>query len=405
MTTMPERPSPAPDLAAEAEVRTAARRLLRTPLLTTATASEDDLRLVRRHRGELERLFAEGLGYRLVVEPGLARLVKSGLGHDPTRPLRRRSSTAFTPRGYALLALTLAALTRVRSQLMVDELVAQVRSAAADAGIDIDLDGAADRRALHGALLALCDLGVLTERDGDLEHWADQHTMSLLDVHRDALAVLVAAPLGGATTADDVIRETAAPSAVGGARVAVRRRLAERPVLSHSDLTDEQTEWWRRNRNREKEWFRTRLGLDLELRREGAIAIDADGEVTDVDFPGSGSARHFALLLLEAVVNDQRAEHGDSLAESEWHAVAESRVRKLGREIFDTWRDGFKKAHREDFDGLVREALAVLVEVGLARRDDGDVWVHAASARYATRPALVASAPTGEPSLFDTEAR
>lgn len=402
MTTMPQRPAPAPDLGAEAEVRRAARVLMQRPLLCSTTGSEDDLRLVRRHRGELERLFAEGLGYRLVVEPGVARLYKTGLGHDHTRPLRRRSGAAFTPRAYALLALTLAALTRCRSQLMVDELVAQVRSAAADAGVEVDLDSVTDRRALHGSLLALCDLGVLSERDGDLEHWADQRTMSLLDVHRDRLALIVSASLAGCDSAADVVKETSTPSAVGGARVAVRRRLAERPVLSHSELSEEQQEWWRRNRNREKEWFRSRLGLQLELRAEGAVAVDPDDELTDVDFPGSGSAKHFALLLLEAVVNDLRA-GGGALAGAERLLVAEARVRELGREVFDQWHKGFKKAHRESYDLLYDEGLGLLSSMGLVDVAEDKVAVHAAAARYAVRPALVESGPSGERSLFDTE--
>lgn len=400
---MPERPAPAPDLGAEAEIRAAARALLRIPLMHDGGDHDDDLRMVRRHRAELERIFADGLGYRLVVEPGVARLFKTGLGRDRTRPLRRRAGTAFTPRGYALLALTLAALTRSRSQLMVDELVAQIRSAAADAGIDVDLDSATDRRALHGTLLALCDLGVISERDGDLEHWADQHTASLLDIRRDRLALLVAAPLGGAESADDVVAVTAVPSAVGGARVAVRRRLAERPVLSHSDLTEEQNEWWRRNRHREKEWFRQRLGLDLELRSEGAIAIDPFGELTDRPFPAGGSARHFALLVLEAVVNDQRATHGSTLHGTEWHPVAHHAVGRLADSVFTQWRDGFKKAHREDPQALYAEALEVLEAAGLVRVHHDTIDVHAASARYAARPALVESGPTGERSLFDEE--
>ena len=127
--------------------------------------------------------------------PGAARLFKAGLGRDATRPLVRKSGKAFTPRAYALLCLTLAALTRGKGQLLVDELVAQVRSAAVDAGLDVDLDAIADRRALHAAFAALVELGVLHERDGDLEHWAEQRTASLLDVRRDRLALLVAAPL------------------------------------------------------------------------------------------------------------------------------------------------------------------------------------------------------------------
>jgi uncharacterized protein (TIGR02678 family) len=398
-----ERPAPAPDLYAEAEIRTAARALMQRPLLYAGAGRDDELALVRRHRVELTRLFAEGLGYRLVVEPGLARLVKTGLSPDASRGLRRRNDAVFTPRRYALLALTLAALTRSRPQLMVDELVAEVRSAAADAGVDVDLDTITDRRALHSALVALCDIGVLSERDGDLEHWVERRTESLLDVHRDRLGVLVAAPLGGCDSPEDVLAVAAVPSAVGGARVAVRRQLAERPVLSTDDLTEEQLEWWRRNRNREREWFRRALGLELELRVEGAVAIDPDGELTDRAFPGGGSARHFALLLLEELVNELRSVHGSALHGTAWARVATSTARAAGDRVFGTWREGFRKAHREDPGALHEEALDILAEAGLLRRDVGGVLVHASAARYSPRPALVQSAPSGERSLFDEE--
>ncbi len=399
----PERPEPAGDLYAEAEVRSAARALLQRPLLVAGAGHDDALALVRRHRVELTRVFADGLGYRLVVEPGLARLVKTGLGPDATRGLRRRNQTPFTPRRYALLALTLAALTRARPQLMVDELVAEVRAAAAEAGVDVDLDAIADRRALHSALVALCDLGVLAERDGDLEHWAERRTESLLDVHRDRLGLLVAAPLGGCRSPEDVLAVAAVPSSAGGARVAVRRRLAEQPVLSTADLTEEQREWWSRNRHREREWFRRTLGLEVELRAEGAVAVDPEGQLTDRAFPAGGSARHFALLLLEELVGELRAEHGRALAGRAWARVAGSTARRAGDRVFDAWRAGFRKDHREDPDGLYREALAVLAEAGLLRQDDGGVLVHAAAARYATRPALLQAGPSGELSLFGEE--
>lgn len=408
MTVMPERPAPAPDHTAEAEVRVAARALLRNPLLYDQRGQgdpggpgghEEELRLIRRHRAELTRLFSEGLGYRLVIEPGVVRLVKVGLGRDHSRGLVRRSGAPFSPRGYALLTLTVAALTRCRSQLMVDELVAQIRSAAADAGIVIDLDAIADRRALHGALLALTDLGVLSERDGDLDHWADQRTQSLLDVRRDRLALLVAAPLGGCAQPEDVIAVMSVPSAAGGARVAIRRLLAERPVLSLSDLTEEQREWWRRNRHREREWFRQRLGLELELRAEGAVAIDPEGELTDLVFPGGGSTKNFALLLLEAMVNHLRVKADGS----EWRTMSRATVGRLAAEVFATWREGFKKSHKENPDGLLDEALEVLAAAGLLREVDGAVLIHAAAARYAARPTLMESGPHGQVSLFELE--
>ncbi|MFP5336024.1 MAG: TIGR02678 family protein [Actinomycetes bacterium] len=406
MTPRVERPGPAVDVQAAEERRRAARALLLTPLLHGDTDDQAAaLRLVRRHREELTRLFADGLGYRLVVEPGAARLFKAGLGHDSSRPLQRRNGRPFTPRGYALLCLTLAALTRCRSQLLVDELVAEVRSTASDAGLDVDLDAIADRRALHGALLVLVELGVLRERDGDLEHWAEQRTLSLLDVRRDRLALLVSAPLGAASGPEELLDVAALPSASGGARVAVRRRLVESPVLSTADLTEDQAEWWRRNRNREREWFGDRLGLQLELRAEGALAVDPDDELTDVPFPGTGSTRHLALLWLERLVDlaredARRAEPGDRT----WRPVDADVTDREGDAVLAEWGSGFKRDHREDHARAKADATAVLTGAGLVRVDaTGTWWLHAAAARYAARPTLSATAPSGEASLFDDE--
>lgn len=399
MSPKVERPGPAVDVHAAEEKRRAARALLRTPMLH---GDDDVLRLVRRHRDDLTRLFAEGLGYRLVVEPGTARLLKAGLGRDASRPLLRGSGRPFTPRTYAMLCLTVAALSRTKNQLLVDELVAAVRAAAADAGIDVDLDALADRRALHAALLALVAWGVLRERDGDLEHWVDQGTLSLLDVRRERLALLVAAPLGAASGPDELLDVAALPSASGGARVAVRRRLVESPVLTSDDLTAEQAEWWSRNRNRERAWFQERLGLELELRSEGSLAVDPQDDLTDIGFPGPGSTRHFALLWLAEVVDAVR-EPARAAASRSWQPVPAEVVGRCADTVFTQWGSGLKREHRDDAALVRAHAQELLTAVGLVRVDDGAWWVCAAAARYAALPALTAAAPTGETSLFDEE--
>lgn len=406
-----ERPAPAEDHYVAVERRRAARALLREPLLhgdgvPGAGSRADELRLVRRHRAELARMFADGLGYRLVVEPGAARLYKTGLGRDATRPLLRRSGRPFTPRGYALLCLTVAALTRCKGQLLVDELVAGVRFAAADAGIDVDLDAIADRRALHAALSALVEFGVLAERDGDLEHWAEQRTASLLDVRRDRLALLVAAPLSHVESPGELLDVAALPSAAGGARVAIRRRLVESPVLSADELTEEQAEWWRRNRNREREWFADRLGLDLELRAEGAVAVDPAGELSDVEFPGGGSTRQLALLLLERLAEALRPQARESPAPQRvWRSAPAAAVAQACAEVLADWGAGLKRAYREDGDVALAEARDVLVAMGLVRpAEDGSWLVHAAGARYVARASIVESAPGRQPARAGQDA-
>lgn len=398
---MIDRPAPAEDVYAAAQRRRAARALLRRPLLHGDGAHADEFRLVRRHRAELTRMFADGLGYRLVVDPHAARLYKPGLGDDASRPLEKNSGAPFTPRAYALLCLAIAALTAARQQLLIDELVAGVRSAAAEAGLDIDLDQIDDRRALYAALTVLVRLGVLRERDGDLERWSsDGRTPTLLDVRRDRLSLLVSAPLASVTSPDQLLETAALPSAAGGARVAIRRKLVESPVLSVDELSEEYAEWWRRNRNREREWFRDRLGLELELRAEGAVAIDPDDELTDITFPGGGSVKHYALLLLEAMADATGRDRTGT-----WAAVAAAEVDRAASGVFDQWSAGLRRDHRAN-PALVRaQALQLLAALGLIElMPGGEARVHAAAARYAPRPTLEAAiaqpSPSGAESLF-----
>lgn len=408
-----ERQAATVDVQDVAERRRAARALLLKPLMAADGPDADEVRLVRRHQGELARLFADGLGYRLHVDPGVVRLVKTGLGHDASRPMRRRSGAPFTPRHYALLCLTVAALTRSRSQLLIDELVAQVRSAAADAGLDIDLDAITDRRALHAAIVALVGLGVLHERDGDLEHWVDQRTQSLLDVRRDLLSLLIAAPLTGIRSVADLIDRATLPSAVGGARIATRRTLLESPLLTTADLPDEHAEWWRRNRHREREWYETHFGLLVELRAEGAAALDPEETFSDESFPGADKTRQLALLVLEALVEEVRvsthaapvdsAPSDRAPAHGAWRAIPTASAQHTAHAIRTRWHDRLRRDQREDPARAVREALDVLARFGLIRQTATTTYVHASSSRYAPQVRLAEASKTGERSLFDVD--
>ncbi len=404
MSPGPQRTTATTDPQDVAERQRAARALMLTPLLHSEGPTAEDFRLARRHRDELARMFAEGLGYRLDVGPGAARLYKTGLGRDPSRPVRRRSGVAFTPRTYALLCLTLAALTRSRGQLLVDELVQQVRSAAVDAGVSLDLDGASDRRGLNAAFLLLVALGVLRERDGDLEHWADQRTQSLLDVRRDLLGLLVAGPIGSASGVDDLLGQAALPSAAGGARTAIRRRLLESPVMSVADLPADHAEWWGRNRNRERDWFDSRFGLRLELRAEGAVVVDPHDGFTDEAFPGADKTRQLALLVLESLVEGVRANADEAQVDADapepWRALTGAAANARAHEVRRRWHARLRRDQREDPDGAIREAFAVLVRFGLVRVEDDRVLVHPAASRYAASVRLAEPGPGGAASLF-----
>src|SRR5262249_15611787 len=143
-------------------------------------------------------------------------------------------------------------------------------------------------------------------------------------------------------------------------------KLVESPVLSLSELTEDQAEWWRRNRNREREWFQDKLGLHLELRAEGAAAIDPDGELSDIEFPGGGSAKHLALLLVERVVDELRdAARGGAAADRIWRLAPGELVSRATAEVLAEWGSGLKREYRDNAAVAFADAQALLVAVGL----------------------------------------
>lgn len=290
----------AADLAAER--RAAARLLLRCPLVTAETHPEE-FPLIRRHADELARQFGQVLGYRLVVEPGFARLMKAGLGSGAGRRLERASGTPFTPRTYAYLALTLSVLVTAPEQLLLTELITQTRAAAAESGVDVGEPGrAVERRALVAALKQLMAWRVLAENDGSVESYADKaDAEALLTIDREIARRLISGPVARAGSAGELIALAAAPDHAGP-RHHVRRRLVETPVVYVAELTDEERDWLRRNQRREQRIFEDLLGLDTEIRAEGVALADPEGELSDIEFPGGGTVAWAALLVLERLV-------------------------------------------------------------------------------------------------------
>lgn len=281
-----------------AERQRAIRLLLRQPLVTPAT-HPDEFPLIRRHADELARQFGQVLGYRLTVEPGFARLHKAGLGRDAGRRLERGSGAPFTPRTYAYLALALAALVTAPEQLLLSEVVTRTRAAAAEAGIDLgEPNRVTERRALVAALKQLMAWRVLAEDEGSVDSYAgDDEADALLTIDREIARRLVSGPVSQATTPHDLIEKAADPGEAGP-RHRVRRLLIETPVVYVDDLAEDERDWLRRSQRREQRTLEDFAGLRAEIRAEGVALIDPEQELTDTQFPGTGTVAWAALLLV-----------------------------------------------------------------------------------------------------------
>jgi uncharacterized protein (TIGR02678 family) len=370
----------------QAAVVRCARVLLRRPLLRPGGPDGDLLPLVYRHRAALGELFTALLGYRLVVERRFARLYKPGPGDDPTR-----GEPTLTPRGYAYLALCLAALTGAGQQTLLSRLVVDVRSAAAEAGIEVS-DDLADLRALAAALRHLIALGVITETEGSVGGVvAEVPTEALITVDTTVLGQLVAGPVGLAGTASELIALASRPG-VRGVEHTVRRRLVEHPVTHYADLAPDEAAWLRSRARAEARLLERCFGLVTETRLEGVAVTDPEDYLTDIGFPGQSTIARIALLALPELLGDTESdEHGRVV-------VSEERVARVCAGIADTYPDAWSRQAVGSLPRLVDDVLRLLRAMGLAKPAGDELWlVNPSGHRWIPRPDATPRQAEAEP--------
>lgn len=374
------------------ERRQAARTLLAHPVLSSALHPEP-MASIRRHAPALKQAFQSTLGYTLVVESSFARLVKHGVSADTSlRPALRSAGQPFTPRGYAYLALVSAALLApgTGEQLLLSQLVEQVRADAVTAGVPVD-DSHAESRQLVHAIQLLVDWGVLTETEGTVTSWGLRQEEALLDVHRVLLPHLLTGSL--ADVADPAVVTDPQWRSQGGVeqpRRSLRRKLVENPLVRRQDLTDAERDVLSRERTELARVLEDTFGLTLEVRLEGALAYDADGELSDIAFPGTGTVRHCALMLISALADDLKAGPESTVeldgrtvpgALAPWTLLEENVALLISR-----YGLAFGKSYTDDPAMLTDEIVSLLDAVSLARRTDDGLVLHPACGRYRPEP-------------------
>jgi len=374
------------------ERQQAARALLLTPLLTAARQPEH-LALVRRHTPALKQMFASVLGYPLVVESGFARLVKAPLSADtPPRPALRSTGQEFTPRTYTYLALLCAGLLSgsTGDQVLLSSLVEQVRADAVTAGLTVD-DSFNESRHLVQAIVLLLEWGVLSETDGTVAAWGARQEEALLDVHRPLLPHLLTGSLADLTDPGQLLDATA--RSTGGPeqpRRSLRRKLVENPLVRREDLTDAERDVLSRERTELTRVLEDNFGLTLEVRAEGALAYDVDGDLTDLPFPGTGTVRHVALLLVNALTDDLDVTT-DSTVEIDGRTVPGALapwdlVERNIALLLEQHGAAFSAQFAEDPARLQAEAVALLDALSMTRSTPDGLALHPVTARYRPEP-------------------
>jgi uncharacterized protein (TIGR02678 family) len=370
------------DDALQHERRRALRGLLLTPLVTPDGPEAALFALVRRHAPFLEEWFAHHAGWSLAVRPDLVRLHKTpaDLG-DGTRPASDPlSGQPFDRRRYVLLCLALAALERSERQTTLGRLAEQIAGLAAGdpqlAANDVafTLESANDRRALVHVLRWLLGLGALRRVQGDEERFLRDRSDVLYGIVRPVIAQLLAARRSPSlVAASDFPARLAAVAAEPPAttpearnrqiKVALGRRLLDDPVIYLAQLSDDERAYLERQRGHLLPDLQRATGLEPEVRAEGLLLADLEGDATDIGLPEEGTDGHLTLLLATHLAERLRADAAFVTTADE----LVRRTRTLIREHQSHWR---KEVTQPGADRvLTTRVVTRLAGLGLVRLD------------------------------------
>ena len=368
--------------------------LLTTPLVT-ATATPELHRLVIRHRAGLAQ-WATRLGYRLVTVGAVHRLRRLPVAGEVAAPAGPHPSR----RELVLALLVASCLEDVTGDTVtIQGLSDAARDASFDGHTAYDPERHAERRTLVRALGLLTRFGVLerrTAREELVREWEDRGTGpgAGYRIDRDALVLLV-------DPADSRQARMPADDDVDGATVLrdtrserLLRTLVETQGLLLADLSPEDRDYWRSQRQLLLRRATEMTGATAELRAEGAVLVlPPDGpwsKHATVSFPAATADSWVGLALLDAAAAHGRAAAGDrsvvTWASGAVDAEAAALHERLGDRLTAALRVGPE---------VVRAAAErELADAGLIRvTDDGDWQVLAFAGRY--RDAVLHTHPTG----------
>lgn len=381
-----------------AEARMCARTLLRRPLLHAGGPEGELLPAVYRHRDVLRRLFTDYLGYTLRIERRFARLYKTLDGEVG------RGVADFTPRSYIYFALALAALIQAGRQILLSQLVADIRGAAAEAGIAVG-DDLVEMRALSAALRHLVSLGILEEIEGTVAALGHKGSAeALITVDTELLGLLMTRTWAGEHGHHEALARE--PGIGPSAGIAARRRVVEDPVVLYSDLPASEAEFLRRYHRREGYWLDRYFGLQIETRAEGMTAIDPEEYLTDLPFPAGSTVARMALLILEPLLAASSPRQGDGC-----YPVSFDQIRNVCVGLAGRYPSAWARGDLSNLDTLASRVTELLFQTGIARRvsDEAAALVPAA---YRWRPQIdekkvnseaIPDTTEDEPTLFGDE--
>ncbi len=345
----------------------AARHLLQHPF-TCREQHPDLFAVIRRHEQDLDRWFTQRLGYRLHVSSFTARLFKTTIvPHRPVLLAPTSSHRAMSQRECTLLTLILAAVAAGPRVISLRDLIDDVRTAAADAEVTLSNEPV-ERRAFIVALKWMIQAGMATELHEHIDRYEqDAEADAILEIDPDRVGLLPLPALGRAETADGLLDRSDRRVMM---RQWIRAQLVENTVVYRSDLAEHEWSELRRRIGEEVALLDQMFDLRVETRAEGVAAIDPTGQLSDRNFPSSGTLGHAALIFIEWMMTQSEVEVSMNEAQSAFSLMAEQHSRH------------WSKTKTAQLPSFLNEVIALLLDLRLLMVSGDTLTLLPAAARY-----------------------
>jgi uncharacterized protein (TIGR02678 family) len=176
-------------------------------------------------------------------------------------------------------------------------------------------------------------------------------------------------------------------------RLRLFRQLLDDPVLYYDELTEEDREYWDRQRGSILPEIETATGLVREVRAEGVAMTDPTGNLSDYGLPEEGTDGHITLLLATFLAGRLRESPGVSVAFDTLVARTNNFIalhyRNLRKDVRESGQDR----------ALTRMVVERLCALGLARREGDLLFPLPAIGRYGLREESLADSTDETPML------
>jgi uncharacterized protein (TIGR02678 family) len=136
--------------------------------------------------------------------------------------------------------------------------------------------------------------------------------------------------------------------------------LVEEPVVYVDELSPDEVDYLKGQRAHISQQLEEWCGLHLEVRLEGAAAIDPEGKLSDIRFPGPGMVPHAALILCEHLRDLHRQSGAEAVAS--WPRVAAWIATAMVR-FADRWRTYAERPAGAEH--MARDAVDLLARMRL----------------------------------------